>query len=106
MAYDDFRPSSKANISQGGINATRTIRLYAADEGAALAHASAPKYGDQVTVGDVLLYCNQVSAEQVETGVNSAGLFLFDVTATFQTLDKSPQEGKARWSASGQNEQV
>lgn len=106
MGYEDFRPTSEATISKEGRSARRSIHIYAADEGAALAHSDAPKYGDAITVAGVTLYCNSVTANEVPEGVNASGELLFEVTAVYQTLDKAPVTGKARWFCSGQNEQA
>jgi len=105
-SYDNFRPTSRASTNRDGTTAERVIRIYSADEGGALADSDAPKYGDSISVGGVTLYCNGVTADQVPEGVNADGALLFEVKATYATLDKSPQDGKARWSVSSQNEQV
>jgi hypothetical protein len=107
MGYDDYRPTSEATVSKDASSAVRTIQVRADTEADALGHADAPQYGEALAWGTGYLYCSTVTTKQVaEAAPDSTGAFLWDVTATYATLDKVPVEGKARWSISGQNETI
>jgi len=107
MGYDDYRPTSEGTITKDASTATRSIHVRADTEADALAHADAPKYGSAITWGSGYLYCNNVTAKQDSQAAPDANRkFLWEVTATFSTLDKTPVEGKGRWSISGENESI
>jgi len=106
-SYDEFLPTSSLGNGPQGKSVERTIQVYAATEIDAEASGLVPQRGNSITDGSGQpLYCNNVSVKSIPDGVSAAGLLLFEVTATYQPLDKSPTEGKARWTVNGRSDQV
>jgi hypothetical protein len=100
---DVFRTRERFHATKDGWVWELTKQLREADAYWAYQSGDCPHRGDTANG----LYCNNVEIERVEgSAADSENHVLYEITATFGPLDKSPTAGKARWSLNGQSEQV